>query len=132
MRVMAYVAGFGGGRERGIQMLEDAAAHGADARVDAMFALVLVYNRERRYDDALRVLGGLRRMYPRNRLVVLEMASTSLRAGRATDADGLLTEGLGCSTAKHAGSFPERRRSGGTSAAPREPPSGVSATPAPT
>jgi hypothetical protein len=106
MRVMAYVAGFGGGRERGIQMLEDAAAHGADARVDAMFALVLVYNRERRYDDALRVLGGLRRMYPRNRLVVLEMASTSLRAGRATDADRLLTEGLRLLDGESRGLFP--------------------------
>lgn len=94
MRMMAYVAGFGGGRERGIQMLEDTAAHRGDSRVDAMFALVLVYNRERRYDDALRVLRELRHLYPRNRLVVLETASTSLRAGRATEADTLLTEGL--------------------------------------
>ena len=52
MRMMAYVAGFGGGRERGIQMLQEAAAfrggartrsreRGAnDAATDAMFALV--------------------------------------------------------------------------------------------
>ena len=41
-----------------------------------------MYNRERRYDDALRVLQELRRLYPRNRLVVLEAGSTALRAGR--------------------------------------------------
>ena len=76
-------------------MLEAAAAHPGEARADAMFALILIYNRERRYDDALRTLRELRRAYPRNRLVVLEMGSTALRAGRAAEADGLLTEGLG-------------------------------------
>jgi hypothetical protein len=101
MRVMAYVAGFGGGRERGIQLIEGAARDSRvtagprqDARTEAMFALVLVYNREHRFDDALRVLGDLRRQYPRNRLVVLEQGATALRGGRAQDADTLLTEGL--------------------------------------
>jgi tetratricopeptide (TPR) repeat protein len=94
MRWMAYVAGFGGGRERGIQMLEQAVAHGGDSRVEAMFALILVYNRERRYDDALRVLEALRRQFPRNRLVVLEAGSTALRAGRAQQAESLLEEGM--------------------------------------
>ena len=94
MRWMAYMVGFGGGRERGIALLEDTAARGKDARTDAMFALILVYNRERRYDDALRVIGGLREMYPRNRLVVLEQGATALRAGRAQQAEELLTAGL--------------------------------------
>lgn len=103
MRAMAYLAGFGGGRERGIRMLEETAAlldTSARARVendastDALFALVLVYNRERRYDDALRVLERLRGMYPRNRLLVLEAGATALRAGRAQQADALLRDGL--------------------------------------
>jgi tetratricopeptide (TPR) repeat protein len=119
MRMMAYVAGFGGGRERGIQMLEETAEFntqkaggldtkakaggldteakaevGNDSRTDALFALVLVYNRERRFDDALRVLQELRRLYPRNRLLLLEAGATALRGGRAQQADDLLTEGL--------------------------------------
>jgi tetratricopeptide (TPR) repeat protein len=94
MRWMAYVAGFGGGKERGIQMLEQTAASGTEARTDAMFALVLVYNRERRYDDAMRALQNLRRLYPRNRLIVLESGATLLRAGRAQQAEALLGEGL--------------------------------------
>ena len=53
MRMMAYVAGFGGGRDVGIQMIERAAARPSDSRIDALFALVLMYNRERRYDAAL-------------------------------------------------------------------------------
>lgn len=94
MRLVAYVAGFGGGRERGIQMLEATAASSSEARTDAMFALILVYNREKQYDDAIRVLENLRRLYPRNRLVVLEHGATALRAGRAQQADAILTEGL--------------------------------------
>jgi len=104
MRMMAYVVGFGGGRERGIQMLEDAASAKTlsgggttvvnDARVDALFALILVYNRERRFDDALRVLEELRRQYPRNRLLLLEAGATALRGGQAQRADDLLSEWL--------------------------------------
>jgi tetratricopeptide (TPR) repeat protein len=98
MRMMAYVAGFGGGRDRGIQMLQRTAgvdaALGNDARTDAMFALVLVYNRERRYSDAVRMLQELRRLYPRNRLLLLEAGATELRAGHAQQADDLLSEGL--------------------------------------
>jgi tetratricopeptide (TPR) repeat protein len=94
LRLMAYVAGFGGGRERGIQMLQETAAAGGENRTDAMFALVLVYNRERRYDEALRTLQELRKLHPRNRLVLLEEGSTALRAGRPAHAEGVLTEGL--------------------------------------
>jgi tetratricopeptide (TPR) repeat protein len=105
MRMMAYVVGFGGGRERGIQMLQETAEAGVldtearagvgnDSRTDALFALVLVYNRERRFDEALGALQELRRLYRRNRLVLLEAGATALRAGRAQQADELLTEGL--------------------------------------
>ena len=94
LRMMAYVVGFWGGRERGIQMLEETAAAGNESRTDARFALVLMYNRERRFDEALRVLTDLRKLYPRNRLVVLEAGATALRAGRAAQAENLLTEGL--------------------------------------
>ncbi len=111
VRMLAYVAGFGGGRERGIQMLREtaemdldakpktaAAANavetGNDVRADAFFALILVYNREHRYDEALQVLERLQRLFPRNRLLWLEAGSTALRAGRGQQADALLTEGL--------------------------------------
>ena len=79
MRLMAYVAGFGGGKEHGLQMIEETAAAAGENRTDAEFALVLLYNREKRYDDAMRVLGNLRRRYPRNRLVLLEAGATATR-----------------------------------------------------
>src|SRR5438128_963555 len=81
LRWMAYVAGFGGGREKGLRLIEDAAAYSGENQTDARFALLLIYNRERRYDEALAQLALLRERYPRNRLVWLESGSTSLRAG---------------------------------------------------
>ena len=94
MRMMAYVAGFGGGKEHGIALLRRAAAGGGEARTDALFALILVYNREGRFDEASGVLQQLRVLYPRNRLVLLEAGATALRGGKAAEADRLLSEGL--------------------------------------
>jgi tetratricopeptide (TPR) repeat protein len=94
LRMFAYIAGFGGGREKGLRLIEEAAAFGGDNGTDARFALMLLYNREQRYDDALKLLALLREQYPRNRLMWLESGSTSLRAGRAADAERFLSEGF--------------------------------------
>lgn len=94
VRWMAYAAGFGGGRERGIGLVERAAAFPGDNQSDAKLALVLLYMRERRFDDALRQVDELRARYPRNRLLVLERGSTLLRAGRHAEADQTLSEGI--------------------------------------
>src|SRR5476651_927355 len=48
LRVVAYVAGFGGGKERGIGLVEEAASYGGDNHNDARFALILLFNREHR------------------------------------------------------------------------------------
>ena len=93
-RWVAYVAGFGGGKDRGLRMIEEAAAYAGDNQVDARLALVLIYNRERRYDDALKQLAVLRDQFPRNRLLWLETGSTNLRAGRPAEAARVLTDGM--------------------------------------
>ena len=95
LRWMAYMAGFGGGRERGLQLIEQAAEYRGDNQVDARLALTLLYNREQRYDDALRQLTMLQQAYPRNRLLWLESGSTLLRAGKPADAERVLNEGIG-------------------------------------
>jgi len=77
-----------------MRMIEDAVAYHGDNEEDARFALLLIYNRERRYDEALRELATLRERYPRNRLVWLESGATSLRAGRPADAERFLSDGL--------------------------------------
>jgi len=94
LRMVAYMAGFGGGKDKGITQIEEAAAYGGDNQTEARFALILLFNREHRYDEALQQLAALRERYPRNRLVWLESGSTSLRAGRPADAERFLTDGL--------------------------------------
>jgi len=93
MRWVAYMAGFGGNRDRGLKLIEEAAAYRGDNTSDARFALLLLYNREKRYDDALAQLARLRADYPRNRLMWLETGSTALRAGRYAEAEKFLAEG---------------------------------------
>ena len=93
-RWIAYMAGFGGGKERGVRLVEEAAAYPGEDQTDARFALVLLYNREKRYDDALKQLAIIRAQYPRNRLAWLESGATSLRAGRTADANRFLEDGM--------------------------------------
>lgn len=93
-RWLAYVAGFGGGKEKGFGLIEAAANQPNPSQTDARFALVLLYNREGRYAAAQTQLGELRRAYPRNRLLWLESGATHLRAGKPAEADAVLSEGL--------------------------------------
>lgn len=93
-RLMARLAGFGGGRERGLRMIEEAAGYPSDVQTNARFALIVIYNREKRFDDALRIVAELQQQYPRNRLLWLEAGSTALRAGRPESARRSLEQGL--------------------------------------
>jgi tetratricopeptide (TPR) repeat protein len=99
LRWMAYVAGFGGGREKGLQLIEQAAEYPGDNQTDARLALVLLYNREQRYADALQQLDKLRAQYPRNRLFWLETGATLLRANRNAEAEEFFSEGISRLTA---------------------------------
>lgn len=93
-RMFAYLAGFGGGRERGISMIEVAAKAPGLVQADALFALVLIYSREGRHADAVTVLRELERRYPRNRLLKLEEGAALIRAGHADTAETVLSAGL--------------------------------------
>jgi tetratricopeptide (TPR) repeat protein len=94
IRLLAYVAGFGGGKERGLAMIEEAAAYSSLSQTDARFALLLLYNRERRFDDAMRIVGQLQEQFPRNRQLWYEGGATLIRAGRYAQAETMLNEGI--------------------------------------
>ena len=93
-RLFAFFAGFRGDRDLGLRLVEEAAQHPGEVQPNALFTLVLLYNRAGRYDDALRVLGQLQDRYPRNRLLRLEAAGTALRAKRPAEARASLEAGL--------------------------------------
>jgi tetratricopeptide (TPR) repeat protein len=94
-RWLAYMAGFGGDKEKGLRLIEAVATRPNLSQTDARFALVLLYNRERRFAAAQTHLAELRRAYPRNRLLWLESGATYLRAGKPAEAETVLTEGIG-------------------------------------
>jgi tetratricopeptide (TPR) repeat protein len=94
MRLAARLAGVTPSGEKGMRQVEDAAAYPGEAQTGAMFVSIVMYNREARYDDALRVIRQLQHRYPRNRLLWLESGTTALRAGRAQAARTELEHGL--------------------------------------
>jgi tetratricopeptide (TPR) repeat protein len=94
LRWMAYVAGFGGDRDYGVRLVEEAARYPSDAQTDAKIALLLLYNREGRFKDALAVSDDLIARYPRNRIFVLEAGATAIRARLFAQADRVLSEGI--------------------------------------
>lgn len=94
LRLLAGIAGFGGGRERGLRLIEDAAAYPSDTQTNARFTLIVIYNREQKYDAALQVIRELQQAYPRNRLLWLEAANTALRAGRYEEARQAIEDGM--------------------------------------
>jgi hypothetical protein len=93
-RWMAYMVGFGGDKARAGQLLEACAAFPSDVQTEAQFVLIVVHTRERRYDEALRVLQLLRPRYPVTRLLWLESGAAELRAGRPAAAAAYLDTGL--------------------------------------
>jgi hypothetical protein len=67
MRMVAFVAGMGSGKEKGIALLE-AARRDPESRVDASAVLMLIYSREGRHAEVVRIAHGLGTDFPRNRL----------------------------------------------------------------
>jgi tetratricopeptide (TPR) repeat protein len=93
-RVVAYLAGFGGDKARGIALLEAATTPGSESGFEARTALVLIYSREGRHEDAFRLLTSMSAEFPQNRILVLERGAAAVRAGRAREADTILSEGI--------------------------------------
>jgi len=89
----AYLAGFSGDKSKAIALLENA-SHDPLSRVDGKTALVLIYSREGRHTEAMRLAGELAAELPRNRLFVLEQGAAAIRAGKGEDAVAILTRGL--------------------------------------
>jgi tetratricopeptide (TPR) repeat protein len=94
VRILARIGGLDGNKAQGIEMIEAAARYPGENQTDARFLLVLIYNREQRYDDALKVLAELQGRYPGNRLLWLEAGGTALRAGRFQDGKHILDGGF--------------------------------------
>ncbi|MEQ1886625.1 MAG: hypothetical protein ABL967_16290 [Bryobacteraceae bacterium] len=80
-RMLGFLAGFRGDRERGIHTLEMVAEKGKLNRSDAKVALCAIYRRERDPQKAIPLLTGLIQQYPRNYLFRMELVQMYGDAG---------------------------------------------------
>lgn len=74
VKIIAGATGFRGSKKRGLALLEQVAKEGRWAQDDAKTVLVLLYRREKRFADVLKLTRELSARYPRNYLLRLETA----------------------------------------------------------
>ncbi len=74
VKILAGATGYRGSKKRGLAMLEQVAKEGRWAQDDAKTVLVLLYRREKRFADVLKLTRELSAKYPRNYLLRLETA----------------------------------------------------------
>ncbi|HEU4933037.1 MAG TPA: hypothetical protein VFT48_13235 [Pyrinomonadaceae bacterium] len=74
IKILAGATGYRGSKRRGLQMLEQVAREGRWSQDDAKTVLVLLYTREKRFADVVKLTRELSAKYPRNYLLKLETA----------------------------------------------------------
>ncbi len=74
IKVVAGITGFRGSKKKGLAFVERVAKEGTWARDDAKTLLIVLYTREKRYQDVLINARELAAKYPRNYLYRLEAA----------------------------------------------------------
>jgi tetratricopeptide (TPR) repeat protein len=73
-KMLGYVIGFHGDKDKGIHTIEEVARKGANNRVDAEMLLCALYRREEKARQAVPLLEDLLRRFPRNNLLLFEEA----------------------------------------------------------
>jgi hypothetical protein len=86
IRMMGTLFGLHGNEARGLAEIESVARAGKYARDDARVALVTIYQREKRYDEAFALLRDLQEKFPKNYLLSLETAALLIRTDRKIEA----------------------------------------------
>ena len=80
-RMMGFLVGIHGDREKGIRTVQDVATNGRFNRVDAEIFLGALYRRENQPRQAIPLIGDLIRRFPRNFLLRLELSQMYSMAG---------------------------------------------------
>jgi tetratricopeptide (TPR) repeat protein len=81
LRIMVGIAGVNGNKEKGLQFLREAAAHGIVTPVESRTALSLFLRHDARYPEALTVQRGLAEEFPHDYLFRLEVANLTKDEG---------------------------------------------------
>ena len=82
-RMLLGIVGISGdGKDVGITQIETTARMGVQGATDAKMLLLIVYNREGRHDDALKIVDELHAKYPRNFLFEMSRAQILRKMGK--------------------------------------------------
>lgn len=76
VKIVVFFGGVHGSKKDGLKMLETVAEKGDYGKHEARTLLVMLYDREKRFEDSLRILDQLTVSFPENFLFRLEKAST--------------------------------------------------------
>jgi tetratricopeptide (TPR) repeat protein len=94
IKFLMLLGGVHGSREEGLKQLEKAMNQGRYARDEASVILVMLYDREKRQEEALKILRKLSEKYPRNMVFRFETATMLTKTGHFTESmaiyDGLM------------------------------------------
>lgn len=86
IRSAGAMAGLGGNKEKGLQLLRECAGGNGETAVDARILLALFLRRELRYDESLPIVRQLIAAYPRNVLMTLEEGNLLRAEGHPQEA----------------------------------------------
>ncbi len=86
VRMLVGIAGIGGNKEQGLNLLRECAAHGTVSRVEAQTALSLFLRHDKRYPEAYAVAQKLAAQYPHDFLFRIEEANLMKDAGHGPEA----------------------------------------------
>jgi tetratricopeptide (TPR) repeat protein len=82
IKILAFLGGVHGSKKDGLKMLEKVAKEGNYARDQASALLVMLYGREKRLEEGLKLLEHLYAKYPQNSFFRLEQAVTLADLGK--------------------------------------------------
>src|SRR5689334_19556484 len=89
VKILAGATGYRGSKKRGLKLLEEVAEKGRWSQDDAKSLLILLYTREKRFAEVVKLTRELSAKYPRNYLLRLETADglVSLAAQKRKEKD---------------------------------------------
>jgi tetratricopeptide (TPR) repeat protein len=89
VRIFVGIAGVGGNKEKGLDLLRESAAHGIVTPIESRTALSLFLRHDGRYAEAIVVQKGLADQYPHDYLFRLEVANLTKDSGNGPGAIAL-------------------------------------------
>jgi tetratricopeptide (TPR) repeat protein len=92
VRIVVGIAGVGGNKEKGLQLLRESAAHGIVTPIESRTALSLFLRHDARYPEAIVVQKGLADQFPHDYLFRLEVANLTKDSGNGPGAIAIYRE----------------------------------------